>query len=153
MAKLTLIAVAHRHGVMDPVGHGLKKDIEELGLGRVKNVLSAQLFRLEGEISSRDRDRIAQDLLCDPIIQECQEHMAPKSLVVDVWFKAGVTDVVGDSVLKGIRDLDIQGVEKVRTGMRYAFEGVTKREVAEKIALAPLLINPLDFTESTIHAD
>jgi phosphoribosylformylglycinamidine (FGAM) synthase PurS component len=151
MAKSTLIAIAHKPGVMDPVGHGLKKDIEALGLGRVKNVLSAQLFRLEGEISAGERSRIAQDLLCDPILQECQEHMAPKSLVVDIWYKTGVTDVAGESVLKGIRDLDIQGVEKVRTGMRYAFEGVTKREVAAKIALT-LLVNPL-VHDSTIHAD
>jgi phosphoribosylformylglycinamidine (FGAM) synthase PurS component len=151
MAKSTLIAVGHRPGVLDPVGHGLKKDIEELNLARVKNVMSAQLYRIEGDISRRDADRIASDLLCDPILQECQEHMAPKSLVVDIWYKAGVTDVVGDSVLKGIRDLNIQGVQQVRTGMRYAFEGVTKREVAEKIALA-LLVNPL-VHESTIHAD
>ena len=151
MAKSTLIAVAHKPGVMDPVGHGLKKDIEELGLARVKNVLSAQLFRLEGDVSRQDRERIAKDLLCDPILQECQEHMAPHSLVVDIWFKTGVTDVVGDSVLKGIRDLDIQGVQEVRTGMRYAFEGVTKRDVAEKIATA-LLVNPL-VHDSTIHAD
>jgi len=151
MAKTTLIAVTHKAGVMDPVGHGLKKDIEDLGLARVKNVLSAQLYRLEGDVSRGDSDRIAKELLCDPIIQECQDHLMPKSMVVDIWFKAGVTDVVGDSVLKGIRDLDIQGVQQVRTGMRYAFEGVTKRETAEKIALA-LLVNPL-VHEATVHAD
>ena len=53
-----------------------------------------------------------------------------------------MTDVVGESVLKGIRDLNIQGVKEVRTGMRYHFAGRHKREVAEKIALA-LLVNPL----------
>ena len=151
MAHSTLIAVAHKHGVLDPVGHGLKKDIAELKLARVKNVQSAQLYRLEGALSSSDRERITRDLLCDPIIQECQTKLPDKSMVVDVWYKPGVTDVIGDSVLKGIRDLDIQTVQGVRTGMRYAFEGVTRKEVAEKIALA-LLINPL-VHESTIHAD
>jgi len=151
MGKSTLIAVGHKREIMDSVGHGLKKDIEELGLARVKNVLSAQLYRLEGDLARGDSERISRDLLCDPILQECQDHMAPKSLVVDIWFKAGVTDVVGDSVLKGIADLGIKGVSQVRTGMRYAFEGVTKRDVAERIASA-LLVNPL-VHESTIHAD
>jgi phosphoribosylformylglycinamidine (FGAM) synthase PurS component len=54
-------------------------------------------------------------------------------------------------VLKGIRDLDISGVNEVRTGMRYHLQGVTRQEVAQKIALA-LLVNPL-VHESIIHAD
>ena len=151
MSESTLIAVAHKAGVMDPIGHGLKKDIEELGLARVKTVRSAQLYRLEGDISARDRDRITRDLLCDPIIQECEERKAQKFMVVDIWYKPGVTDVVGESVLKGIHDLNIKGIAQVRTGMRYALEGINRREVAEKIAMA-LLVNPL-VHESTIHAD
>src|ERR1700733_13650994 len=108
MAKPLVIAVAHKPGILDPIGHGLKKDIEELGLAKVKNVLSAQLYRLEGNVSPHGRGRIKSELLCDPIIQECQEGKNGKSMGVDIWYKPGVTDVVGDSVLKGIRDLDIQ---------------------------------------------
>jgi len=151
MAGTTLIAVAHKPGILDPVGHGLKKDIDELGLASVKAVRSAQLYRLEGEVSNGDRERIEKDLLCDPIIQQCEAHSVGKSMVVDIWYKPGVTDVVGDSVRKGIHDLGIETVQEVRTGMRYHFDGVTKRDVAEKIALT-LLVNPL-VHESSISPD
>lgn len=148
MASSYLIEVTHKAGVVDPVGKGLAHDITQLGLGRVKGVASAQLYRLEGALSGLERKRIAEDLLSDPIVQEYRQEPesrgAPQSgaVVIDIWYKAGVTDAVGESVLKGIRDLDIQGVTAVRTGMRYSLQGITRAEVAEKIALA-LLVNPL----------
>src|SRR5258706_4100416 len=145
MARDYLFEVGYKPGVTDPVGQGLKHDIAHLGLARVKNVLSAQLYRISGQLSAEERARISRDLLCDPILHESREGVAPKpdkSMVIDVWYKQGVTDVVGDSVQKGVKDLGINGVQDVRTGMRYHLEGVTRREVAEKIALA-LLANAL----------
>jgi len=47
--------------------------------------------------------------------------------------------------------LNIRGVQDVRTGMRYRLQGITRREAAEKIALA-LLMNPL-VQDSNIYAD
>ncbi len=148
-----LFEIAYKTGVTDPVGEGLKSDIEHLKLAKVKRVASAQLYKVTGNLSAETKHRIASDLLCDPILNENRDKSSEKtkSLVVDVWYKAGVTDVVGDSVKKGIQDLSISGVEDVRTGMRYHLEGVTKRETAEKIALA-LLVNPL-VHDLTIHAD
>ena len=154
MAHDYLFEIACKAGVTDPVGRGLKEDIDHLGLGRVKSVSSAQLYKVSGQLSADERSRIVKDLLADPILNEAREGTEvkkDKAMVIDVWYKQGVTDVVGDSVRKGIRDLNITGAQDVRTGMRYHLEGVTRREVAEKIALA-LLVNPL-VHESTIHAD
>jgi phosphoribosylformylglycinamidine (FGAM) synthase PurS component len=148
MADSYLIEVAHKPGVTDPVGKGLTHDINHLGLARVKGVRSAQLYRLMGRLSETERKRIAQELLCDPIIQDYREDTPVKSerkqgaWVIDVWYKTGVTDAVGDSVLKGIRDLNIQGVKEVRAGMRYHLQGISRQEVADRIAQA-LLANPL----------
>jgi len=117
-------------------------------------VSSAQLYRVSGQLSADEWSRIAKDLLADPILNEVREGgtvMKDKAMVIDVWYKPGVTDVVGDSVRKGIRDLNIHGVQDVRTGMRYHLEGVTRHDVAEKIALT-LLVNPL-VHDSIIHAD
>jgi phosphoribosylformylglycinamidine (FGAM) synthase PurS component len=148
-----LFEIGYKPGRVDPVGQGLKADIEHLRLGKVKSVASAQLYKVTGSLSAANKTRIAEDLLVDPILNESRSRQITesKSIVVDVWYKTGVTDVVGESVKKGISDLDISGVEDVRTGMRYHLEGVTKREVAEKIALS-LLANPL-VHELTIHAD
>ena len=91
MADSYLIEVAHKPGVTDPVGKGLAHDIGHLGLARLKGVSSAQLYRLTGHLSEGERKRIAQDLLCDPIIQDYREDTTVKSevrqgtLVIDVW--------------------------------------------------------------------
>jgi phosphoribosylformylglycinamidine (FGAM) synthase PurS component len=154
MAHTHLFEIGYKAGVTDPVGQGLKHDIANLGLAKVKKVASAQLYKVSGTLSADDRSRIASDLLCDPILNENREERATdrdKSMVVDVWYKAGVTDVVGESVRKGIEDMDIHGVKEVRTGMRYHLQGVRKRDTAEKIALS-LLVNPL-VHDLTIHAD
>jgi phosphoribosylformylglycinamidine (FGAM) synthase PurS component len=155
MAHTHLFEIGYKAGVTDPVGRGLKHDIAHLGLGKVGQVASAQLYKVMGKLSEEERARIANDLLCDPILNECRGEAKgegkSKSMVIDVWYKAGVTDAVGDSVRKGITDLNIPGVQDVRTGMRYHLQGVTRRDIAEKIALA-LLVNPL-VHEMTIHAD
>jgi phosphoribosylformylglycinamidine (FGAM) synthase PurS component len=156
MAHTHLFEIGFKPGVTDPVGQGLKNDIHHLGLARVKHVASAQLYKVNGTLSGDEKSRITGDLLCDPILHESRDQ-AParneKSMVLDVWYKAGVTDVVGDSVRKGIEDLGIRGVKDVRTGMRYHLQGVTRREAAERIALA-LLVNPLvhDLTISSATA-
>ncbi|MFQ6041185.1 MAG: phosphoribosylformylglycinamidine synthase subunit PurS [Candidatus Poribacteria bacterium] len=60
--------------------------------------------------------------------------------VVEVNFKSGVTDAVGDSVMKGIRDLGISGVESVRTGQKYIITGnLTEEQI--KIISRRLLAN------------
>jgi phosphoribosylformylglycinamidine (FGAM) synthase PurS component len=148
-----LLEVRYKSGVTDPAGASLAGDIAHLGLGKPTGVSSAQLYRIRGDLSAKERNRISKDLLADPVTQEARESPEaakrtarepgrPDGVVIDVWFKTGVTDVVGDSVLKGIQDLNVRGVSEVRTGMRYLLKGIRRREVADKIALA-LLVNPL----------
>jgi phosphoribosylformylglycinamidine (FGAM) synthase PurS component len=164
MASATLIEVMHKPGITDPVGKGLAHDITQMGLARLKSVASAQLYQIHGSLATNDKTRIARDLLADPILQDyrIENYPSPLSkgkgtcgaraegLVIDVWYKPGVTDAVGESVMKGIRDLNIPGVKEVRTGMRYHLKGVTRQEIAEKIALA-LLVNPL-VNDSVVSA-
>lgn len=159
MANTVLIEVASKPNVVDPVGQGLEQTIKHLHLAKVKRVSASQLYRIEGELSAEARRRIGAELLSDPVIQEFQEsevHDRPRPakggpITIDVWYKAGVTDVVGESVAKGIRDLDIKGVNAVRAGMRYRVWGLTTKSAAEKLALA-LLVNPL-VQDQLIHVD
>lgn len=149
-----IIEVLLKEGVKDPTGSGLENDVRHLGVRSVKKVRSSQLYRLVGDLASQERTRIARDLLTDPITQEYRDGAInlggetrpvkgrSSSFLVDVWYKSGVTDVIGESVLKGIRDLKISSITEVRTGMRYRFEGLPSAQSAEKIALA-LLVNPL----------
>ncbi|MEK6646126.1 MAG: phosphoribosylformylglycinamidine synthase subunit PurS [Candidatus Firestonebacteria bacterium] len=52
---------------------------------------------------------------------------------VEVWYKSGVTDAVGDSVKKGISDLGIKGIEEVRAGQKYSIQGKADRKTIERI--------------------
>lgn len=159
-----IIEVGYKKGLADPLGRGLVQDIRHWGARGVQKVAASQLYRLVGDLSPADRARIARDLLCDPIIQECRDGAAKmpaasgsrsasrgKTAVIDVWFKPGVTDVVGESVLKGIRDLGVPGISEARTGTRYRLWGAPQAEPARKIAWA-LLANPL-VHDSFIHVD
>jgi len=159
MRGTCVVEVGYKPGMADSAGRSLREGIRHLGQRGIKKVTTSQLYRLVGGLSAQDRERIAKDLLCDPIVQEVRDAMGapdPKArrapcAVVDVWYKSGVTDVVGESVLKGIRDLQVTGVQEVRTGLRYRLWGLVRAEPARRIASA-LLANPL-VHDSFIHVD
>ena len=46
-------------------------------------------------------------------------NVPQSDLAIEVQFKLGVTDAVGQSVEKGISDLGILGVKSVQTGRKY----------------------------------
>ncbi len=52
---------------------------------------------------------------------------------IEVWSKPGVTDAAGDSVKKGIQDLNVKGVESVKAGQVYIISGKITKKDAEKI--------------------
>ena len=148
-----LIEVAYKEGITDPLARSVQHDVSHWGLRGLKKVATGQLYRLVGDLSSVERGRIAKDLLCDPVIQEFHDggrDTAPKSVTVDVWYKSGVTDVVADSVMRGLHDLGITGITQVRTGQRFRFMGITDAKKAEQAATA-LLMNPL-VQDRTVHA-
>lgn len=148
-----LIEVAYKEGITDPLARSVQHDTAHWGLKGVKKVATGQLYRLIGDISGADRNRIAKDLLCDPVIQEFHDggrDTSPKSVTIDVWYKSGVTDVVADSVMRGLHDLGIQGITEVRTGQRFRFMGTTDAKKTEQAATA-LLMNPL-VQDRTVHA-
>lgn len=61
---------------------------------------------------------------------------------VEVWYKPEVTDPVEDSVMKGVADLDVQGLKSVRTGQKFLLQGSLARDQVERIC-KELLANPV----------
>ena len=111
---------------------------------------SSPLFRLEGGLNRAEAEKVAVELLCDPVIETFSIDAAPRDPEVffaDVWFKPGVTDTVGESVLKAVRDLKIGSIEKVFAGTRYEFYvrrggkagEQNVRDFAERELLNPLI--------------
>ena len=137
------IEVTYKPDIDDNVGRILRQDIMDLGIPNVDEVRTAQIYYLEGDIDSDIVYQVASKLLADPITQnfECNDDVATvnlnaskKNLAIEVQFKLGVTDAVGQSVEKGISDLGILGVKSVQTGRKYWVKGDVNHAQAKTIA-------------------
>lgn len=133
-----------------------RKKIEDLfnasHLGKFECGSIEHLYGLEGNFSLREIERIAQELLCDPIVERFVIDAKPedvKTIFLDIWFKHGVTDPVGESVLKAIRDLNITTIERAFFGARYEFKEIQddnrQKNLDERLILFANrhLLNPL----------
>ena len=123
------IEVGYKPTATDAMGDGIKKDIEDLGISGVEHVKTMQLYMIDGELPEADVKSICENLLTDRITQV---YALKGSLVgqddagawvVEVTYKHGVTDAVGDSTVKGIKDLGISGVNSAKTGQKYVIKG------------------------------
>ena len=136
------VEVSYKPEVPDTVGQGILEDIADLGINDVDSVRTATVYWIEGSLNTHSINRIGAELLTDPITQTytfTTQNDTAKSWTLEVQFKPGVTDAVGDSTVKGITDLGITGVTTVRTGHKYWLTGVLNAEVIETIALRLLM--------------
>ncbi|HLH62832.1 MAG TPA: phosphoribosylformylglycinamidine synthase subunit PurL [Ktedonobacteraceae bacterium] len=117
---------------------------------------TAHLYYLTGNLSLTEIDRLAQQLLADPVMQKA--HISTSSVkltthqeqyqeqipayIIDVFFHAGVTDTLAESVMNGASLLDIRGLEQVATGKRYILDGRLSETDVQYITEA-LLYNPV----------
>jgi phosphoribosylformylglycinamidine synthase len=111
---------------------------------------TTQLYRITGPISKTQIEKLTQNLLIDPVVQEACITMGPDETaadeqtehIVDVFFHPGVTDTLAESVLTGAQMLGITGIERVETGQRYLLDGRLSEADTRAIAQA-LLYNPV----------
>ena len=136
------VEVSLKPNINDAVGSGITQDIKDLGITDVEQVRTAQLYWLDGKITEMELETICVALLTDSVTQRYDYSSSGKRLgtlmndawIVEVNFKPGVTDAVGDSVMKGIRDLGINGVESVRAGQKYVITGNLTEEQTKTIS-------------------
>ena len=148
--KNSKVEVHYKPEVPDTVGDGILEDIVDLGINGVDSVRTATVYWIEGTLNTQAVNRIGSELLADPITQTytcVNQDNSSKDWTLEVQFKPGVTDAVGDSTVKGIQDLGITGVTAVRTGHKYWLAGDLNAEVVETIAQR-LLMNDVIQTFS-----
>lgn len=148
--KNAKIEVYYKPEVPDTLGKGIVEDIADLGIAGIESVRTARVYWIEGSLTSQALDRIGAELLADPITQAYAvgaETSTQPGWTLEVRFKPGVTDAVGDSTVKGIRDLGIAGVTGVRTGHKYWLIGALTPDVLKTIAQR-LLMNDVIQTFS-----
>ena len=151
--KLWKVEVFYKPEVPDTIGKDILEDISDLGISGVDSVRTANVYWIEGKLDSQSIDRIATELLADPITQNYtydSESKPNKDWTIEVQFKPGVTDAVGDSTVKGIHDIGITGVTTVRTGKKYWLSGKLNPDVVE-IITQQLLMN--DVIQISFHQE
>jgi phosphoribosylformylglycinamidine synthase len=148
------VAIHSRRPDCDVKGRAALADARRRGLRHIHTVASTRFFFFKGAIDRDDIQRLADELLLDPVIEtrDITEGMTfPRSdkPTVDVHYKPGVMDPVANSSRKAANRLLAAGrrdrpdvvspevVSDVRTAYRYEFDGVRDldelRLVAEKI--------------------
>ncbi len=107
---------------------GLLAQLAQLDGPNVWGVCVSDLYFLRGDLSPTDLERLSNELLADPIIQEYHYQSADTvaddaGLVIEVGYKPGVTDLVAAHLLRRAQLLGIGSVEATATGTRYTFDG------------------------------
>lgn len=115
----------------DPLAHTVQALLHQEGeTAAAAGIRTHRLYRIEGPLTKDTMKTIAENLLTDPVVESYVFYkddgsrnapMKTKGAHIDVWLKAGVTDPVGETVEKGIRDLGLAGAFKAFSAVRYCF--------------------------------
>ncbi|TBR15660.1 phosphoribosylformylglycinamidine synthase subunit PurL [bacterium] len=124
------IEVKDKEGIFDAVGEGIQKDVLDLGINAVSKVRFIQVYVVRGNLIESQVKEICEELLVDKIAQDYSVNkpiITPNAnsgeYVVEVTYNAGVMDPAEESILKGIKDLGIQGVMAVKTAKKFFIKG------------------------------
>ncbi len=128
----------------DPLGRNVLAEAREAGLGQgLTGAQTARIFLLEGPLDQRQVERIAAELLCDPVNQRYSLGAAapqPGAAIAEVHYLPGVMDPVAQSTQDAIAEMlggpahgSPNSAEasaeaaacQVRTGFRYDLPGAS----------------------------
>jgi len=131
--------IFNRPGFVDAHGNGIFGEIKEFGITSIEAVQSARVFLIEADFDKDLAERIAKELLTDPV---CEQYYIgrsgtpaglAKATLIEVHLKSGVTDPVAESVTAAIADMGAK-VETVRTARKYILLGDITDKQIETIA-------------------
>jgi phosphoribosylformylglycinamidine synthase II len=131
--------VFNRSGFSDVHGRNVLEDIKELGINSVQAVQSAKVFLIEADFDKNTAERIAQELLTDPVCEEYYigRSRAPaglaKATLIEIHLKSGVTDPVAESVMAAVTDMGVKA-DNVRTARKYVLLGEITQSQTDTIA-------------------
>ena len=144
------IEVRTKKGFVDPKGQHIVSDITEIGIKDISSVKYVAVYKIEGNITDKQANFIAKELLSDNITEDFEvkkykkiEDKKLENNSVEVWYKPGVTDTVSQSVIKAIKDLGIKEELVVKTGKKYCFDGKNIAPIKLKKIATNLLANIL----------
>ncbi len=119
-----------------------------IGIAQSLQLQILDLYFLQGELTPTEIAQL-QALICDPVIDQCAflhpnddgvAALSPDEHMLEVTFRAGVTDNVGRQLLAAAHRLGIHGLQQAATGKRYLFRGQISPVELHRIARG-LLVN------------
>ncbi len=123
-------------GALDPVGEALRHQIAEFGTN-VGAISTRRIFLVDTDASREQVQRIARELLADPIVEEAEPVTGPVNdnghSRIEIHLKPGVMDPIAASTQMALGDMGLD-VREVRTGRAYLIEGKVNREELKRIA-------------------
>ena len=133
------VEVFNRSGFSDVHGKSVLEDIKELSIDSVQAVQSAKVFLIEADFDRDFAERLARELLADPV---CEEYFIgrsgppaglAKATLIEVHLKSGVTDPVAESVMAAVADMGVKA-HNVRTARKYVLLGEISQRQTDTIA-------------------
>lgn len=143
-----VVEISQKPGNPDPAGAALVQQVAALGISGVVEARVNALYELRGKLSASQATDIARQLLADPVTQDFRIDRAGASIPtgphwrLEVWLRPSVTDPVGESVCKAVRDLGLPEPAAARAGTAYLLFGRLQKSQADKV-LEKLLANPV----------
>ncbi len=111
----------------DPVAKSILAALREEGLDGVQKVRRVNIFKIKANLDNPSLEKIASRLLADAVTEKYRVNSPywddPSDNTFEVAFNPGVMDPVEQSALKALTELGITGVEGVKTGSKFLFEG------------------------------
>jgi phosphoribosylformylglycinamidine (FGAM) synthase PurS component len=153
-----IIEIEPKKREWDPLADKVQAELLESGeTPQTAVVQTRKLYRIKGNFSPEQAEKIASGLLVDPVIEDYsivdespthkKKEKKPKpGFLLDVWPKVGVTDPIGETVEKGLRDLGMPGDLHASFAQRYLFPKITDSKKLKTLAyrvLANELIHDL----------
>lgn len=126
------IIIKNKAGVFDSHADSVFRSIKDLGISAVKKVDVDLVYNIDGDLSSDAIERVCKELLANPVTQTYSyipstSYKKPKLKkdihTVEIAFNPGVMDPVEESTIRGIKDLDVGGVQSVSTARKYTLNG------------------------------
>jgi phosphoribosylformylglycinamidine synthase len=142
------IEVSFKSDYRDPLGESVQRAIiEDLGLS-VDKVWTIDVYSIDADLTPQELERLCKELFADPIVQvsSATSRLARDfSWIIEVGFRAGVTDNVGKTAREGIEEVlgrHLAPEEAVYTSRQYLITGRLTRDEIERVA-GDLLANSL----------
>ncbi|MCL6466302.1 MAG: phosphoribosylformylglycinamidine synthase subunit PurL [candidate division WOR-3 bacterium] len=130
----------------DPEARAFEADARDMGLKSISPVRITRVWFLEGKLTKSDVEKIAWELLCDPVVEEWRVEVLEDGVLKGgeetlVLYNPGVMDPTVATALRALDDMGYKEVQ-VRTGRGYRLgREVTAEERA--VLSRGLLFNPL----------